>query len=154
MKKLPIVLGFLLGLCLVLTVSIVSASDWVTIRSDDRTLFVTPGKWRITNWNPSSASVINVSNPIHDGGRLVGYSAETREPWRFILQQSVSSAWRNPGLFDQRQAAYFIPVDGSTHVVFFTHVKYGGKDNKTIVGVKGTCRSPRNGQTYTVAFER
>jgi len=154
MKKLPMVLGFLLGFCLFFTVSIVSASDWITIRTDDRTLFVTPGKWRITQWNPSSVAVINVSNPVYDGGRLVGYSAETREPWRFILQQSVASGWRNPGLFDQRQAAYFIPVDGSTHAVFFTHVKYGGQGNKTIVGVKGTCRSPRNGQTYTVAFER
>ena len=155
MKKWLLVLGAFLCLYLVLPVPFASAAEWTEIRTDDQTLYVSPGVWRITAGNPSSSSSIDVNKPIHaSSGRLVGYAAEIREPWRFILQQAVPSGWRNPGLYDQRQAAYFIPVDGSTHAVFFTHVRYGGANGKTVTGVKGTCRSPRNGQTLTVVFER
>lgn len=85
------------------------AGGWIEIRTDDETLFVTPGNWRITQWNPSSSSVI---------------------------------------------MAYFIPADGSVHAVILTHVMYGGSDGKTVAGVMGTCRSPRNGAVHTIAFER
>ena len=130
------------------------AGSWVEIKSNDETIFVTPGTWRITQWNPSSASVINVNTPLQKNGRIIGYAAETREPWRFILQQYVDAGWRNPSFYDQRLMAYYIPSDGSAHAVILTHVQYGGKDGKTVVGVMGTCRSPRNGNSYTVAFER
>jgi hypothetical protein len=130
------------------------AAGWTEIRTNDQTIFITPGQWRITQWNPSSSSVIDVSKPIYNSqGKLVGYAAETREPWRFILQQAVPSGWRNPAIHDERLMAYFIPVDGSTHAVVLTHVLYRA-DGKTVAGVKGVCRSPRNGATYTVAFER
>ena len=103
MKKWLLVLGAFLCLYLVLPVPFASAAEWTEIRTDDQTLYVSPGVWRITAGNPSSSSSIDVNKPIHAStGRLVGYAAEIREPWRFILQQAVPSGWRNPGLYDQR----------------------------------------------------
>ena len=154
LKKSLCMTGIILCMLWILPFSAVQAGDWVEIRSDDQTLFITPGNWRITNWNPSSSSVISVSTPIQKDGKIIGYSAETREPWRFVLQQYMAAGWRNPGFFDQRLMAYFIPTDGSVHAVILTHVLYGGNDGKSIIGVKGTCRSPRNGTSYTVGFER
>lgn len=142
--------------CLVLLLPAVGiqAAGWSEIRTDDQTIFITPGKWRITQWNPSSTAVIDVQKPIQNSsGKLVGYAAEMREPWRFILQQEVPSGWRNPSFRDQRLMAYYIPIDGSTHAVVLTHVLFGA-DGRTVIGVKGTCRSPRDGNSYTVAFER
>lgn len=150
-----ICLTFLLGCLIAWNFTVpAQAAGWTEIRTDDQTIFITPGQWRITQWNPSSSSVIDVSKPIYNSqGKLVGYAAETREPWRFILQQAVPSGWRNPAFHDERLMAYFIPTDGSTHAVVLTHVLYRA-DGKTVAGVKGVCRSPRNGATYTVAFER
>jgi hypothetical protein len=151
----PSVLGMMLC-ALLLVARAAFAQNWIEVKPSDGTLYMTPGTWKFTGPGPLSGTV-EITEPMNGrSGLLAGYrTPEALGPggWMFVRQEIAPNAYRAS---EEDKRLLVVHMTGrseqSYEYYIVTHVLYGDKDNKQVVGLMASANV--NGFILTWTFER